>query len=61
VLVEPENPDALKQALLAYLDHEGSKGTYNVIARKYAEDHLAKERVLDKFESNLMATAQKTV
>jgi colanic acid biosynthesis glycosyl transferase WcaI len=60
VLVEPENPDALKQALLAYLDHEGSKGTYNVIARKYAEDHLAKDRVLDKFESKLLASVEET-
>jgi colanic acid biosynthesis glycosyl transferase WcaI len=60
MLVEPENPDALKQALLTYLDHEGPKGAYNTIARKYAEDHLAKDRVLERFEMNLLASVKKT-
>jgi putative colanic acid biosynthesis glycosyltransferase WcaI len=58
VLVEPENPEALKKALLAHLDHERSNGSHNVVARKYAEDHLDKERVLEKFEIKLLASVE---
>ena len=54
VLVEPENREALSLAIMQTLDQRGTDGAVNRVARTYAETHLSTERVLRKFEDELI-------
>jgi colanic acid biosynthesis glycosyl transferase WcaI len=55
ILVPPEDPARFREALLAaLLNRRGADGS-NPIARKYAEQHLAADVVLPRFERMLSA------
>jgi colanic acid biosynthesis glycosyl transferase WcaI len=56
VLVPPENRARFQEALLAVLANEGESTGINLVARKYAERHLATEVVLSRFEGMLSTT-----
>jgi colanic acid biosynthesis glycosyl transferase WcaI len=56
VLVPPENRARFQEALLAALANKGESTGINLVARKYAERHLATEVVLSRFEGMLSTT-----
>jgi colanic acid biosynthesis glycosyl transferase WcaI len=53
--VEPEDPEKLTEALLEMLaDIDVDNRRYNPVARAYAEENLYKQRVLARFEADLI-------
>jgi colanic acid biosynthesis glycosyl transferase WcaI len=53
--VEPEDPEKLTEALLEMLaDIDVDNRRYNPVARAYAEENLDKQRVLARFEADLI-------
>lgn len=56
VLVEPENKEALRRAIIDTLSERASKqgSRFNAVARSYAEQHLATDIVLRAFENRLL-------
>lgn len=56
VLVEPENKEALRRAIIDTLSERASKqgSRFNAVARRYAEQHLATDIVLRAFENRLL-------
>ncbi len=59
-LIEPEDQEALIQAVSRLLSQHASRQGYNVIARRYAEQYLATDVVMKKFEKQLFAVTQET-
>ncbi len=54
-LIEPENGEALVAAIVKLVDSPDRQG-FNPVARQYVLDHLDTERVLERFEADLMQT-----
>jgi colanic acid biosynthesis glycosyl transferase WcaI len=58
-LIEPENKEALIQAISRILSRQGSVADFNSVARRYAEQHLATDVVMKNLENSLLAVIRK--
>ncbi len=58
-LIEPENKEALIQAIYRMLSRQGSAADFNSIARGYAEQYLAMDVVMKNLENRLLAMTHK--
>lgn len=53
VFVEPENPKALKTAILNLYHHRELLGEYGVNARKYVVEHFDRKKIAEHFHQAL--------
>jgi colanic acid biosynthesis glycosyl transferase WcaI len=53
-LAKPEDASALVETVLETLEARRKSGTYNVVARLYAEEHLAEETIMQSLQEKLL-------
>jgi len=58
-LIEPENKEALVQAISRILSRQESVADFNSVARRYAEQHLATDVVMKNLENRLLEVIRK--
>ncbi len=60
IATEPENPEALAEAIAALASSSAQRETFSANARRYAQENLLKDQVLARFESELLELIART-
>tara|TARA_B100000678_G_scaffold141770_1_gene118153 strand:+ start:4312 stop:5544 length:1233 start_codon:yes stop_codon:yes gene_type:complete len=59
IATEPENADAMADAIATLLDDPGLRASLGAAARRRAEERWSKTRIIDRFEAQLLKAAQR--